>query len=39
LSRFYSGWTLTEIKLMPHRERRYWLDLLKWRLDNQVRDV
>jgi hypothetical protein len=39
LSRYYSGWTLSEIKGMPHRERKYWLDLMKWRSEIQVRDV
>lgn len=39
LARAYPGWGLTEIKLMPHRERRYWLDLLRWRLDQVTPNV
>jgi len=29
----YVGWTLTEIKQMPHRERMHWIALIKWRLN------
>jgi hypothetical protein len=30
ISRHFAGWTLTEIKAMPARERDYWLDLIRW---------
>lgn len=36
ISRNYPGWSLTEIKSMPLRERNYWLALIKWRLDNDA---
>jgi len=36
LSRTYTGWTLTEIKQMPYRERQFWLDLMKWRSDKSA---
>jgi hypothetical protein len=39
LSRAYPGWSLTEIKLMPHRERTYWLDLLRWRMEQVTPNV
>lgn len=29
MARFYPGWPLTELKNLPARERRYWLDLTK----------
>ena len=28
----FPGWTLTEIRQMPHRERDHWAALIKWRL-------
>ena len=31
LSANYKGWTLSEQKKMPHRERQYWLSMLKYR--------
>jgi hypothetical protein len=33
ISREFKGWTLTEIKAMPFRERKHWLDLIRWRND------
>lgn len=35
LSRAYTGWTLTEIKSMPARERAYWIEGLKWRANQR----
>jgi len=31
LTRNYTGWTLSEQKQMSHREREYWLAMIKWR--------
>ena len=35
ISRAYPGWTLTEIKNMPARERDFWIDGLKWRANKR----
>jgi hypothetical protein len=35
LTQSYPGWTLTEIKTMPARERGYWLELIRWRNEKQ----
>jgi len=35
ISRHFTGWTLTEIKGMPAREREFWIDLIKWRADRR----
>jgi len=35
ISRSYPGWTLTEIKQMPARERDFWIDGLKWRANKR----
>lgn len=35
LTRSFTGWTLTEIKRMPHREREYWVELLRWRNERE----
>jgi len=31
MTRSYPGWTLTEQKKLSHREREYWLAMIKWR--------
>jgi len=31
LSLAYPGWTLSEQKRMPRREREYWIEMNKWR--------
>lgn len=30
--RLYKNWTLTEIKTLTRRERRYWIELGLWNL-------
>jgi hypothetical protein len=36
LTRNFTGWSLSEQKRMPHRERKYWLSVIKWQ--NMARD-
>jgi len=36
ISRHYPGWNLTEIKGMTERERRHWVDSIKWRNERQM---
>jgi hypothetical protein len=38
IAREYRGWSLTEIRALSARERRYWCDLIIARLKNQSRD-
>lgn len=30
----YRGWPLTEVKNMCHRERHYWVALIRWRMNS-----
>jgi hypothetical protein len=34
ISRYYTGWTLTDIKTMTHREREHWANTIRWRNHN-----
>ncbi len=27
----YTGWTLSEIRQLTNRQRRYWLDMIRWK--------
>jgi len=27
----YGGWTLSEIRLLTHRQREYWLRMIRWK--------
>jgi hypothetical protein len=29
----YSGWTLSEIRAMTTRQRKFWQDMLRWKRD------
>lgn len=31
LTMAHPGWSLTEIKAMTHRERKYWLKMFAWK--------
>jgi hypothetical protein len=31
MSQAYPGWSLSEQKRMPRREREYWIEMNKWR--------
>ena len=35
LARAYPGWTLSELKTMPARERKYWISLITWRAERR----
>jgi hypothetical protein len=36
ISRFKPGWTLTEIRRMTVRQRRYWADYATWDLERRA---
>jgi len=33
IARHYTGWSLSDIKDMCHRERTYWVALIRWRMN------